>query len=1109
MQNTSTFIIATLYLSAINLYAAPSGSEVISGVGSVSHSDTTTTINQSSQNLSLTWDNFNIAPNETVNFIQPSSSAIAINRIYSTDGTQILGHLNANGQVYLINPNGILFGRGSQVNVGALVASTLEMNDNMLNDSIRYFSGSNPNTIINQGTITATDGGYIALIGNHVSNEGIITAHLGSVVLGSGSTVRLTFDGNSLIGMEVEHSLLDSLSENGGLIRADGGQIIMSAGAKDALRVSVVNNTGVIEARSVENRNGTIILLGGMEKGIVTVGGVLDASAPDGGNGGSIETSGAHVMIANDARITTASAFGTNGTWLIDPVDFTVASSGGDITGTLLGTLLNSNSITIQSIDGMTGTNGDITINDAISWAANTILTLKADRTININKSISASGTSGKLALEYGQAAIAAGNTSDYTVNAPVNLSAGLNFSTKLGSDGITKIYTVITDLGVAGSMSTIDLQGINGALNGNYALGSNIDATGTNGWNVNAGFTPIGYSAPFGGTFDGLGHSITDLSINTVTTYQGLFGITTAGAMIRDVGVVNANIIGTAHIGGLVGNNAGTIINSYVSGNVTGTSPVGGLVGSNTGAVSHSHASVNVIGTSTLGGLLGSNTGVISDSYATGSVSGSTTLGGLIGSNTNTVYNAYATGNIIGTTTMGGLMGSNTGNIHDTYATGNVNGTTTLGGLLGSNTGAVSNSYSVGNVSGTTTVGGLVGSNTGTLLNSYWDTTTSNQLTSAGGIGMSTADMQLQSNFTTWDFASVWLMYDGITYPLLRSLMTPLVVSATNVVKTYDKIGFSGGDGVTYSITPTLMPDGTITYSGDSQGALNVGSYTLTLSGLRSNQHYLVSYADGSLDITPKSLTVTATAADKVYDATTAASATLASSDIISGDIVTFGGSATFADKNVGVAKTVTVGTLVASGADAPNYSITNTTATDTADITAAPQVITNEVITVQDKIDMSAPTEILTNKISIPPNESTIFSIEMDEYPVFDTKYLEPDRLITFNGYYTLTSISADTDTNILFNGESIDAKSKSYCGFNYRPAHKHTARKKHPLPKMSVLRPKLRKLPLKTNKRSLSSKLDSLCWHGSLNNTIISTMNNLGTTEPLLYRLEYYDK
>jgi hypothetical protein len=308
------------------------------------------------------------------------------------------------------------------------------------------------------------------------------------------------------------------------------------------------------------------------------------------------------------------------------------------ITGTLLGTLLNSNSITIQTVAGINtatnlfgtiGTNGDININDAVSWAANTILKLKADRNININKSITSTGTSGQLALEYGQAAIEAGNTSDYTVNAAVNLLAGLNFSTKLGSDGITKIYTVITDLGVAGSMSAIDLQGINGALGGNYALGSNIDATGTSGWNGSAGFTPIGYSAPFGGTFDGLGHTISNLKINSVTTYQGLFGITSAVAMIRDVGVVDANIVGTAHIGGLVGNNAGTINNSYVTGSVKGTSPVGGLVGSNTGSVSNSHASVNVIGTSTLGGLLGSNTAVISDSYATGSVSGSTTLGG------------------------------------------------------------------------------------------------------------------------------------------------------------------------------------------------------------------------------------------------------------------------------------------------------------------------------------------------------------------------------------------------------------------------------------------------------------------------------------------------
>ncbi len=103
---------------------------------------------------------------------------------------------------------------------------------------------------------------------------------------------------------------------------ADGGQVLLSAGARDALLASVVNNSGVIQARTVENRSGIIILLGGMAAGTANVAGTLDASAPNGGNGGFIETSGAQVNVADGARISTAAPAGNSGTWLIDPVDF-------------------------------------------------------------------------------------------------------------------------------------------------------------------------------------------------------------------------------------------------------------------------------------------------------------------------------------------------------------------------------------------------------------------------------------------------------------------------------------------------------------------------------------------------------------------------------------------------------------------------------------------------------------------------------------------------------------------------------------------------------------------------------------------------------------------
>jgi len=160
------------------------------------------------------------------------------------------------------------------------------------------------------------------------------------VVLGAVSNATLTFSGDSLVHIQVTQSVLNSLAENGGLIRADGGMVVMTAGAKDALLASAVNNTGVIEARTMENHEGTIILLGGMTAGIVNVGGTLDASAPNGGNGGFIETSAANVSVGNGAKVTTAAPAGLYGTWLIDPQDFTVAAAGGDMTGAALSGIL-------------------------------------------------------------------------------------------------------------------------------------------------------------------------------------------------------------------------------------------------------------------------------------------------------------------------------------------------------------------------------------------------------------------------------------------------------------------------------------------------------------------------------------------------------------------------------------------------------------------------------------------------------------------------------------------------------------------------------------------------------------------------------------------------
>src|SRR5580692_3146066 len=235
-QAGRALIAATLLLGATFVHAGgPFGGKVIAGSGRIAQSGAVTTITQDSPTLSLSWATFNIAPQQTVDFVQPSSSAIAVNRIFDTNGTQILGHLNANGQVFLINPNGILFGPGAEVNVAGLVATTLEFNESSSDASAKSFAGNSAQSVVNQGTINAASGGYVALLGNRVSNQGVISVQHGTVALAAGSAATLTFRDNSLVRLQVDQSVLQSLADNGGLIRTDGGQVIMTAGAKDAL----------------------------------------------------------------------------------------------------------------------------------------------------------------------------------------------------------------------------------------------------------------------------------------------------------------------------------------------------------------------------------------------------------------------------------------------------------------------------------------------------------------------------------------------------------------------------------------------------------------------------------------------------------------------------------------------------------------------------------------------------------------------------------------------------------------------------------------------------------------------------------------------------------
>lgn len=276
-------------------YALPTGGAVSAGGATIASGAGTTTITQSSQNVAINWQSFSIGATEAVNFVQPSSSSVALNRVLGSDPSNILGSLSANGKVFLVNPNGILFAQGAQVNVGGLVASTRGITDSDFMAGNYKFTGSSSGTVVNRGSINA-DGGYVALLGASVSNEGVISARLGTVALAAGNAMTLDVAGDGLLSVAVNQGAVDALVQNGGMIRADGGQVLLTALSAGNLLQSAVNNTGVIQAQTVENRNGTIRLMGDMQSGTVSVGGTLDVSGTGTGQtGGNIVVAGNHV----------------------------------------------------------------------------------------------------------------------------------------------------------------------------------------------------------------------------------------------------------------------------------------------------------------------------------------------------------------------------------------------------------------------------------------------------------------------------------------------------------------------------------------------------------------------------------------------------------------------------------------------------------------------------------------------------------------------------------------------------------------------------------------------------------------------------------------------
>lgn len=398
-----SMVVSALLAGSTISFAAPSGGVVNSGSATISQSGLVTTINQSTQRASINWQSFSVAASETVNFNQPNSSSVTLNRVIGNETSIINGALNANGKVWILNSNGVTFDKGASINTSGLVASTMNIKDqNFMNGNYVFESTGSSASIINMGTIKVTDSGYVALLGKNVANSGVIEATKSTVVLGAGDKISLNFNGDSLVSIAIDQGTLDALVENKGAIIADGGRIFLTTKAADSLLNGVVNNTGLLQAQTLDDITGYIEVYA--HGGTANASGMLDASAPTSGNGGFIETSGVVVNLDKNVHINAGSAHGKGGKWLLDPYNYVIdAAAAGTIDGILdTGTdvTISTANATSVGIVGVSSALGDITVSSAITKSAggDATLTLQAANTIVLDASISS--TNGKLNVD-------------------------------------------------------------------------------------------------------------------------------------------------------------------------------------------------------------------------------------------------------------------------------------------------------------------------------------------------------------------------------------------------------------------------------------------------------------------------------------------------------------------------------------------------------------------------------------------------------------------------------------------------------------------------------------------------------------------------------------
>lgn len=275
--------------------ALPSGLQVAHGQASVVTQGAQMTV-RNSPNAILNWQNFSIGAGNAVYFDQASASSKVLNRVLGSDPSQILGQLGSNGQVWLLNPNGVLFGRDARVDVGSLVVSTLRLNDNdFLAQRFRFAAdGTSAAPLRNEGSLRSSFGGQIALLGaGRVENSGTVDAPGGQINLAAARSIELVDTGLPYLTARVEVPAGEVL--NLGRLSAAGGLVDVYA--------AVVNQQGIVRADSLGTDAQGRVVLRAADTLTLTAGSVTAAEGVDEGKGGRVELLGRQIGVLDGALV--------------------------------------------------------------------------------------------------------------------------------------------------------------------------------------------------------------------------------------------------------------------------------------------------------------------------------------------------------------------------------------------------------------------------------------------------------------------------------------------------------------------------------------------------------------------------------------------------------------------------------------------------------------------------------------------------------------------------------------------------------------------------------------------------------------------------------------